>query len=182
MSFSVLLLLAFSLAMDAFAVALCRGLALQQCKRSDMILIGLYFGFFQAFMPSSGYILGTQFLAWMEDFQKILAPLFLGLIGVNMIKESLAPLEEDVEKEAKLPPMWVMLGLAVATSLDAFAVGVSFSTMTISIVPTVIVIGIITFFLSGLGLQLGHLFGLKYKAKAELLGGVILLCLAVGFM
>lgn len=182
MSFSVLMLLAFSLAMDAFAVALCRGLALQQCKRRDMLIIGLYFGFFQALMPFLGYLLGIQFLDWIETLQGMLVPLFLGIIGVNMIKESFVPLEDDVEKEENLPSMWVMLGMAVATSIDAFAVGVSFSSMPISIVQAVIVIGIITFFLSGLGLQLGHLFGLKYKAKAELLGGIILLYLATGFM
>lgn len=182
MSFFVLVLLAFSLAMDAFAVALCQGLVLRQCEKRDMIIIGLYFGFFQALMPLLGYLLGMQFLVWIQGFQEAIVPLFLGLIGVNMIKESFEPLEEVEEKKERLPSPWVMLGLSVATSIDAFAVGVSFSIMPISIGHAVIVIGMITFFLSGLGLQLGHMFGLRYKAKAELLGGLILLCLAIGFI
>lgn len=180
MSFLEMLFLAVSLSMDAFAVAVCRGLALKDCKKRDMTVVGLYFGVFQAGMPLMGWLIGQQFASFMETADGIIPPLVLGMIGIRMVEESRKP-EEEGEKDDRLPSMSVMLALAVATSIDAFAVGVTFVVLETSVLLACSAIGVVTFFFSALGVQIGHLFGLKYKSKAECLGGIMLLLMALRF-
>lgn len=180
MHFFELMILAISLSMDAFAVALCQGLALKQCRHRDMILVGGYFGLFQALMPLLGYFVGSHFSVLMAYVDGFIPPFVLGIIGIQMLKESQEQ-EDTQEKTDRLPPPSVLLSLAVATSIDAFAVGVTFVVLAAPILSSCLVIGIVTFFFSSLGVQVGHLFGVKYKTKAELFGGFLLLAMAVRF-
>lgn len=180
MNFFDIILLAISLSMDAFAVAICRGLSLESLKRTHMVTVGLYFGIFQGLMPTVGYFLGTQFRNIIQTLDGILPLLVLTVIGWNMIKESRES-EEEGERSSHLPSMTTMLFLSIATSIDAFAVGVTFVALSVPIFPAVLLIATVTFFLSGLGVQVGHLFGLKYKSKAEMLGGVILILMGLRF-
>lgn len=181
MSFLELMFLAVSLSMDAFAVAVCRGLALREMKQRDMWIVGLYFGLFQAIMPLLGWGVGQHFAEIMAKADGIVPTLVLGMIGLRMVEESRKPNEEE-EKEESLPSAGVMLALAVATSIDAFAVGVTFVVLDIPILWAVTAIGVVTFFFSAMGVQIGHIFGLKYKTKAELLGGMMLLLMALRFL
>lgn len=181
MNFIELLLLALSLSMDAFAVAICRGLALKTCRLRDMWTVGLYFGMFQAGMPLLGYYLGATFYHFIEMADGIVPPLVLCVIGGHMIKESRQEEEEQGEKTDGLPGCTTMLFLALATSIDAFAVGVTLVMLAVPVFSSVALIGTVTFFCSALGVQIGHLFGLKYKSKAEFLGGFILIAMAIKF-
>lgn len=181
MSFFEFVLLAVSLSMDAFAVSICRGLALKQCRQRDMLIVGFYFGLFQAIMPFLGWIVGSQCATFMETLDGIIPPLVLGAIGFNMIKESREKEDEETPRQEGLPGVRIMLALALATSIDAFAVGVTFVVLRIDILPACIGIGTITCFFSSFGVQIGHLFGLKYKAKAEVFGGIVLIGMALRF-
>lgn len=173
-------LLALSLSMDAFAVSICRGLALKQCKMKDMLTVGFYFGLFQFIMPLGGYILGMQFETFILAVDNLIPPIILGIIGGNMVKASFEKEEQQEEKEEiKLPSVQIMLGLALATSIDAFAVGVTFIALNVPPVSTSIFIGCTTFFCSAVGVKIGHLFGLKYKSKAEFAGGLVLILIGV---
>lgn len=178
MGITELFILAVALSMDAFAVAVCKGLALKKVTFSNSLIVGLYFGIFQAGMPLIGYFLGSTFSDKIEKFDHWIAFVLLGIIGANMIKEALSKKKDCDECEAddSLRPS-KMLVLAVATSIDALAVGVSFSFLKVSIVPAVSFIGIITLVLSAAGVKIGNIFGIKYKSKAELAGGIILICL-----
>ena len=178
MGITELFILAVALSMDAFAVAVCKGLALKKVTFSNSLIVGLYFGIFQAGMPLIGYFLGSTFCDKIEKFDHWIAFVLLGIIGANMIKEALSEKKDCDECEAddSLRPS-KMLVLAVATSIDALAVGVSFSFLKVSIVPAVSFIGIITLVLSAAGVKIGNIFGIKYKSKAELAGGIILICL-----
>ena len=173
MNVSELLLIAVGLSMDAFAVAVCKGLAVQRIRPKQYALVGLWFGGFQALMPLAGYFLGASFERYITNIDHWIAFVLLLLIGGNMIKEGLTKKEESVNASFGLKSMFL---LAVATSIDALAVGVTFGFLPdIRIVPAVGLIGIITFALSAVGLKAGNVFGLKYKSKAEVTGGVILI-------
>ncbi|MBB2182688.1 manganese efflux pump [Lachnospiraceae bacterium MD1] len=180
MSLIELFIIAIGLSMDAFAVAICKGLALKSINIKKAGIVGLYFGIFQAGMPLIGYIVGAQFQDKITAFDHWIAFILLGIIGFNMIKESLSKeCEEEAGSEicenAKSLNFRNMSVLAIATSIDALAVGVSFAFLKIDIIPAVSFIGIITFTLSIIGVKIGNIFGVKYKSKAELTGGIILI-------
>ena len=172
MSLFTLFITAVGLSMDAFAVAICKGLAMKKLSIKKALIVALWFGGFQALMPTIGYLLGTKFESYVVAIDHWIAFVLLGLIGVNMIREALSKDEEDA---CDAVDMKTMFPLALATSIDALAVGVTYAFLKVQIVPAVSFIGIITFSLALLGVKLGNVFGLKYKAKAELAGGVILI-------
>lgn len=167
--------------MDAFAVAICKGLSMKKCTWSKGCIVGLYFGIFQGGMPVLGYVLGVQFKDIITSVDHWIAFVLLGLIGANMVKESLEKEDECAGCEADEDPLAVreMLGLAVATSIDALAVGVTFAFLNVEIIPAVSFIGVTTFVISIAGVKIGNVFGSKYKSKAELAGGVILILMGL---
>ena len=169
-----LFLIAVGLSMDAFAVSVCKGLAMRRCTWKKGVIVGLYFGGFQALMPLLGYVLGVQFQEVITSIDHWIAFILLGLIGINMVREALGSCEACEEGDESLD-VRTMLGLAIATSIDALAVGVTFAFLQVQIVPAVCFIGGITFTLSAAGVKIGNIFGTKYKSKAELAGGVILI-------
>ena len=172
MSLFELFLLAIGLSMDAFAVAICKGLSMQQFNQKHAAIIALYFGAFQALMPAIGYLLGSRFQQSITAYDHWIAFILLALIGGNMIKESF-----DHETETSSPSINFkeMLVLAIATSIDALAVGVTFAFLQVSLIPAISIIGITAFVMSFLGVKVGHVFGTKYKSKAEFAGGLILI-------
>ncbi len=167
-----LFLLAVGLSMDAFAVSICKGLAMNKVSIKEMIITGLWFGGFQALMPLTGYFLGSAFEKYISGFDHWTAFIFLSFIGINMIKESFS---KDNQVDSSLG-FKIMLAMAIATSIDALAVGITFGLLPdINIVFAVLFIGIVTFFLSAFGVRIGNSFGVKYKSKAEISGGIILI-------
>lgn len=172
-----LFIIAVGLSMDAFAVSICKGLSLRKLYFKNALIVGLYFGIFQGGMPLLGYILGIQFQDKITAFDHWIAFILLGVIGLKMIKESLdkEPCTEiasdDASEELNFKNMTV---LAIATSIDALAVGVTFAFLNVQIIPAVSFIGIVTLALSMIGVKIGNIFGAKYKSKAELAGGIIL--------
>lgn len=177
MTFLELLLIAVSLSMDAFAVAICKGLAMNKIKIRDAVIIGVWFGGFQALMPVVGYLLGIQFQAKITAVDHWIAFILLGLIGANMIREAFSKKgDEKTDASVNFKSMFV---LAVATSIDALAIGVTFAFLQVQIIPAVTTIGVTTFILSLVGVKVGNLFGVRYKAKAEFVGGVILILLGL---
>ena len=168
-----LLLLAVGLSMDAFAVAVCKGLSVGKPKPRHYLLIGLWFGGFQALMPTIGFFLGSLFKSYVDRISSWIAFVLLVLIGANMIREAFSK-ETDGEKNASFAPL-AMLLLAIATSIDALAVGVAFAMDDVNIALAAPIIGVTTFLLSALGLRIGSVFGLRYKNKAEFVGGLILI-------
>ena len=170
-----LAVIAVGLSMDAFAVAVCKGLATPKVEKKHMGIVGIYFGGFQALMPLLGYLLGSRFRVWIESIDHWIAFILLGCIGFNMIRES----REEAEKVDASLTAKAMLPLAVATSIDALAVGISFAFLSVPVVPAVLLIGCITFVLSAAGVKLGNIFGVKYKSRAELAGGAILIIMGV---
>lgn len=175
MSLWELFILAVGLSMDAFAVSVCKGLSVKQLKAKHMLIVGAYFGGFQALMPLLGYILGIQFQAMIQQFDHWIAFVLLVLIGLSMIKES----REEAENLNDSFSFKTMLPLAVATSIDALAVGVTFAFLQVNIVPAISFIGATTFILSAIGIRIGNIFGAKYKSKAELVGGIVLILMGV---
>ena len=167
-----LFILAVGLSMDAMAVSICKGLSVPRAEKKHMILVGLYFGGFQALMPLLGYWLGVNFQTLVESIDHWIAFVLLGIIGLNMIKESR---EGDVEELDDGFAPKDMLPLAVATSIDALAVGITFAFLRVQIVPAVSFIGITTFCLSAVGLVIGNKLGSGSKSKAELAGGIVLI-------
>lgn len=167
-----LFLIGIGLSMDAFAVAICKGLSMQKIDKKGTVSIGLAFGSFQALMPLIGYLLGSRFASYIESVDHWVAFLLLAFIGCNMIKES----REEAEEEEAFTGIELkeLLILAVATSIDALAVGVTFAFLGVSIVEAITIIGCTTFVLSIAGVFVGNLFGARYKSKAELTGGIIL--------
>ena len=163
--------------MDAFAVAVCKGLSMRQLNKKHAVLIGLYFGGFQAAMPLAGYYLGYHFKDAIVSVDHWVAFILLSLIGANMIKESLSPCDEEELDDSV--DFKTMVTLAVATSIDALAVGVTFSFLQVQIGAAVSFIGVITFILSVAGVKAGNVFGTKYKSKAEMAGGIILILIGV---
>lgn len=176
MSLSELFILAVGLSMDAFAVSVCKGLSMQKMNWRHSLVIGLYFGGFQAGMPLIGYLLGMGFQSRIEAVDHWIAFLLLGFIGINMIRESRDTDEEHVDPSIGFRTMVV---LAVATSIDALAVGVTFAFLQVAILPAVCFIGVVTFFLSAVGVKIGNVFGTRYKSRAELTGGIILVLMGI---
>ena len=166
-----LVTIALGLSMDACAVSVCKGLSVDRLSVRHMLITGLYFGGFQALMPLIGYFLGSSFEEFITSFDHWIAFILLALIGVNMIRESRGAAEElNASFGVK-----AMLPLAVATSIDALAVGVTFAFLRVQIVPAVASIGAITFALSFAGVKIGNVFGDRFEKKAEICGGVILI-------
>lgn len=172
-----LLILAIGLSMDAFAVSVCNGLAMKKLEFKNMAIVGLWFGGFQALMPSIGYFLGVQFKNQITAIDHWIAFVLLGIIGANMIKEACSKDDEE-EVKANLD-VKTMFMLAIATSIDALAVGITFAFLSVNLVHAVTFIGITTFILSAVGVGIGNIFGTKYKAKAEIAGGIILILLGI---
>lgn len=171
-----LFILAVGLSMDAFAVSVCKGLSLGKIKIKHMCIAGLWFGGFQALMPLIGYLLGSSFSELVAKYDHWIAFVLLALIGGNMIKEALGKEEDSMDDSMGFK---TMLLLAIATSIDALAVGVTFAFLDVSIIPAISFIGVVTFVLSAIGVKAGSLFGYKYKSKAELCGGIILILLGI---
>lgn len=169
---------ALGLSMDAFAVSICKGLALKKIDFKKQLLVGLWFGGFQALMPLIGYLLGINFTNYITSIDHWIAFILLGFIGLNMIKESLQKDECEECGDDSLS-FKSMLILAIATSIDALAVGITFAFLEVNIVAAVSSIGIITFVLSAIGVKVGHVFGSRFKSKAELAGGIVLILLGV---
>ena len=179
-----LTLLAIGLSMDAFAVSVCKGLAMKKVNFVNASVCGLWFGSFQALMPFVGYLLGTNFEKYINAIAPWIAFILLVLIGINMIREALEDCEccnESADLDAK-----TMFLMAVATSIDALAVGITFACVPITVIPSsqlvntlfgVFLIGVITFVISCSGVKIGNIFGVKYKTKAEVAGGIILICI-----
>ena len=174
MDLLTLLTLAVGLAMDAFAVSICKGLAMREKVLKKGIIVGLWFGGFQALMPTIGFLLGTQFKDQITSIDHWIAFVLLGLIGINMVKEALSNDEEQADDSIAVKEMFM---LAVATSIDALAVGITFAFLNVHIVSAVSMIGVCTFLISFAGVKIGNIFGTKYKSKAELAGGIILILL-----
>lgn len=175
MSILELFILAVGLSMDAFAVSVCKGLSLGKIKPKHMCIAGAWFGGFQALMPLIGYFLGSFFAEMIEKYDHWVAFVLLAIIGGNMIKESFGK-DEKVDSSIDVKSM---LLLAIATSIDALAVGVTFAFLQVQIVPAVSFIGVITFIFSAVGVKIGSLFGTKYKSKAELFGGIVLVLIGI---
>lgn len=171
-----LFVIGVGLAMDAFAVSICKGLSMKRLTAKKAGIVGFYFGFFQGMMPLIGYFLGVGFKDKITAIDHWIAFVLLAVIGVNMIKEALSNESEDVDDDLGFK---TMLLLAIATSIDALAVGVTFAFLAVNIWLAIAIIGITTFIISVLGVKIGHVFGLKYKAKAELAGGIILILMGI---
>ena len=169
-----LIVTAIGLSMDAFAVAVCKGLSLRNLRWRQCAVVGLYFGAFQAVMPLIGYFLGVQFREYITSVDHWIAFVLLALIGAKMLHEAISGGEEAGSNDASLSCR-AMLPLAVATSIDALAVGVTFAFLRVQIVPAVSSIGMITFALSFAGVKIGNVFGDRFQKKAEICGGVILI-------
>ncbi len=177
MTLTELFIIAVGLSMDAFAVAVCKGLAVKKAGIKQMVAAGLWFGGFQALMPAIGYFLGSTFEEHITKIDHWVAFVLLGIIGANMIKESFSKEEGcDCEKSENSMNFKEMLTLAVATSIDALAVGITFALLPdVNIGAAVGFIGVITFVLSAVGIKIGNIFGAKFKSKAEFAGGLILI-------
>ncbi|MEG0215387.1 MAG: manganese efflux pump MntP family protein [Hungatella sp.] len=176
MSLLELLIIAIGLSMDAFAVSICKGLSMKHMNIWHAIVVGLYFGGFQGLMPLLGYLLGSQFQETITSFDHWIAFALLCIIGANMIREAMNPESESCD--ASIAPK-AMLILAIATSIDALAIGVSFAFLQVSIIPAVSFIGVTTFLLSIVGVKVGTVFGCRYKSKAEFFGGLILVLMGI---
>ena len=171
-----LFLIAVGLSMDAFAVSVCKGLAMPKCTFKKAAIVGLWFGGFQALMPAIGYILGAQFQEAIASIDHWIAFVLLALIGGNMIHEALDNDEEEADASLDVKTMFL---LAVATNIDALAIGITFAFLKVNIIPAVCFIGIVTFIISFAGVKIGNVFGARYKNKAEIVGGVILILLGL---
>ncbi len=181
MSLAELFIIAVGLSMDAFAVAICKGLSVKKAGIKEMAKAGLWFGGFQALMPAIGYFLGSTFESYITKIDHWVAFVLLGIIGANMIKESLSKEDEcECEKCENSMNIKEMFTLAVATSIDALAVGITFALLPdVNIGAAVGFIGVITFALSAVGIKIGNIFGVKFKSKAEFAGGLILILMGL---
>lgn len=178
MNFFELLILAIGLSMDAFAVSVCKGLSLSKVTLKHMLIAGAWFGFFQAIMPAAGFLLGRFFSEIISHYAHIVAFFLLFIVGYNMLKEAFS---NDFDEDDTQGAMDVrnMAMLAVATSIDALAVGVSFAALNVNLPVAVTFIGLITFLLSCAGVKIGSIFGDRYERKAKILGGAILVILGL---
>lgn len=169
-------ILAVALSMDAFAVSVCKGLAMRRFDIKKALIIGAWFGFFQALMPVIGYYLGTTFVDKIRAIDHWVVFILLSIIGGSMIKESF---DHDDEDATATVGLMEMLFLAISTSIDALAVGITFSFLNVHLFRAVSLIGITTFIISVFGVKIGNIFGTKYKSRAELCGGIILILLGL---
>jgi putative Mn2+ efflux pump MntP len=177
MSLLEIFFIAIGLSMDAFAVSITLGLSLKEPKSIQYLIPGIYFGFFQALMPLAGYFAGTLFAYRIQSFDHWIAFALLGFVGGKMIKDSFS---RDEENSRENPfRLLNMLVLALATSLDALAVGITFAFFMINIFMAVIITGLTTFCIAIAGVKIGNIFGIKYKSKAEFAGGVVLVLLGI---
>jgi putative Mn2+ efflux pump MntP len=175
MGFWEIFLIAIGLSMDAFAVSITLGLSVKKPKNIEYLIPGIYFGFFQALMPLIGYFAGTLFADKILNIEHWVAFVLLGLVGGNMIRESFSKEEENIKEN---PFNFIkMLLLAIATSIDALAVGVTFAFFQLNIFVAIIIIGLTTFIISIIGVKIGNIFGTKFKSKAEFIGGADLIIL-----
>lgn len=175
------LLISIGLSMDAFAVSICKGLGMSKLNKKQMLIIALYFGGFQAFMPYIGWVVGARFSSYVSQYAHWIAFILLAIIGGKMIHEALTEsedCEDDGIKDKKLSHKELLL-LAIATSIDALAVGISFAFLNVPIIPSIIIIGLTTFAISLVGVIIGNIFGSKYKNKAEFVGGLILVIIGL---
>lgn len=175
-----LFLIGVSLSMDAFAVAICHGLSMPKLNLRHGVIIALFFGGFQALMPFLGWILGSQFARYIESVDHWVAFALLALIGGNMVREALSNEEEEEETAcatADRLDLKRLFMMAIATSIDALAVGVTFAFFRVPILPAITIIGITTFCISLGGVVVGNYFGTRYKKRAEITGGVVLILL-----
>lgn len=179
--FFTLLLMGVGLAMDAFAVSICKGLSMRKVNKKQCLVIGLFFGGFQALMPFIGWVLGSQFEQYITSIDHWIAFILLGFIGGKMVVEAIREKDEAVEVGKMDPPLDLkeMFILAIATSIDALAVGITFAFLQVPIVEAVSIIGITTFVISVIGVYVGNFFGNRYKKKAELAGGIILILIGL---
>ncbi len=171
-----IILIGIGLAMDAFAVSICKGLSMKKMEWKKAIIIGLYFGIFQGLMPLIGYVFGIGFENKIKSVDHWIAFILLCFIGINMIKESFKKNDKDADDKIDFKTMII---LAIATSIDALTVGVTFAFLDVNILLSVIIISIITFFLSIIGVKIGNVFGDKYESKAEFTGGIILILIGL---
>ena len=175
------LLISIGLSMDAFAVSICKGLGMSKLNKKQMLIIALYFGGFQALMPYIGWAVGARFSSYVSQYAHLIAFILLAIIGGKMIHEALTEsedCEDDGIKDKKLSHKELLL-LAIATSIDALAVGISFAFLNVPIIPSIIIIGLTTFAISLVGVIIGNIFGSKYKNKAEFVGGLILVIIGL---
>ena len=179
MGIGELLLLAVGVSMDAFAVSICKGLAMKKATLKAGLTCGIWFGGFQALMPLLGFFLGSLFAHAIEAIDHWVAFGLLALIGGNMLREALGGEEDECEDCENSLTVKSMLPMAIATSIDALAVGISLAVVNANIWVSVAFIGVVTFLLSGAGVKLGSVFGARYKTKAEIAGGVILILLGL---
>ena len=180
MSFVMLFLTGVGLSMDAFAVAICQGLCMKKLNWRYAAIIALFFGGFQALMPLIGWLLGSQFAGYIQSIDHWVSFALLALIGGNMVREALSPEEEETACAVTVKLDYKQLFLmAVATSIDALAVGVTFAFLEVEILPAITIIGCTSFVLSMAGVAVGNFFGSRYKKRAELSGGIILILLGL---
>jgi len=173
-----LIVVAIGLSMDAFAIAICKGLSVERLERKHMACAGLWFGGSQALMPLIGYLLGSTFADTITSIDHWLTFGLLAIIGINMIREARGDVEKlDADFSAK-----AMFPLAIADSIDALAVGVTFAFLDVAIIPAILLIGVTTFFFSAAGVKIGNQFGARYKSKAELAGGIILIVMGIAIL
>lgn len=179
--FFTLLLMGAGLSMDAFAVSICKGLSMRKVNKKQCLVIGLFVGGFQALMPFIGWVLGSQFEQYITSIDHWIAFILLGFIGGKMVVEAIREKDEAVEVGKMDPPLDLkeMFILAIATSIDALAVGITFAFLQVPIVEAVSIIGITTFVISVIGVYVGNFFGNRYKKKAELAGGIILILIGL---
>ena len=179
--FFTLLLMGAGLSMDAFAVSICKGLSMRKVNKKQSLVIGLFFGGFQALMPFIGWLLGSRFEQYITSIDHWIAFILLGFIGGKMVVEAIREKDEAVEVRKMDPPLDLkeMFILAIATSIDALAVGITFAFLQVPIVEAVSIIGITTFVISVIGVYVGNFFGNRYKKKADLAGGIILILIGL---
>lgn len=176
MSFIDILIIAIGLSMDAFAVSVCKGLSLHKIKGKHMMIAGAWFGGFQALMPFIGYLLGGIFAKFIDKFDHWIAFILLVFIGGKMLVEVLSSEQETDDGSMDSKTMFI---LAIATSIDALAVGVTFAFLRVAIIPAILIIGITTFILSALGVKIGSIFGDKFEKGAQIAGGIILILIGI---
>ncbi|MDR2792147.1 MAG: manganese efflux pump MntP family protein [Treponema sp.] len=179
MSLVEIALIAIGLSMDALAVSITLGLSVKRPTVKEIVTPGLFFGFFQALMPAIGYFTGTYFVNKIQNLDHWIAFALLGFIGGKMIKESLSKEKETKEQNKNPFQLLRMLVLAIATSIDALAIGITFAFLKVNIIIAIIITGLTTLFISMGGVKIGNMFGIKFKSKAEFLGGSVLIILGI---
>ena len=176
MSVIELILISIALAMDALAVSICKGLSMKKFSLKKPIIIGLYFGIFQGLMPLIGYLLGHSFEKYITSIDHWVAFILLFIIGFNMIKEVLSDENNTYNDKVDFK---TMLPFAIATSIDALAVGITFAFLKVNIIPAILLVTIITLIISIIGVKIGNTFGKKYEKKAQIVGGIILIIIGI---